>query len=429
MSTEVEITTDYEKEKYKEKFDLTEIPASDSKLVLSCARNTVINSRELLSGFEQLVYLLRIGIYCASSAPGYHKIEAKVREVGDTVLTLCGDTCLVVKHFEAASESALQTILIGYEYLLDLCEEEALLSFSKVSAVAERMTAIAEKLQRDVKTVKEMVSKTRGDTMARRDELGVFNQKFQADQQALNSATSKVRMVDERIDAIKENEMNAQATYRELGIFGFVKEVLTGNHKRVMQNAHEEKLRELEIRKKLIDKELECQQKIAEYTQILQDEDGSKEEKMIVSLKLTEQGLQRIMSIMESTRLFWAQMSYDCKNLCELSVTEKIALQGNKNNEAKKKFYQSKPFKKEGVTMSAKWVALTSECKVIGADMCNKRANLKEMLEDHLYKADAKRQFYLDLEEMSKSARENIISIRAKKEQTDLEITAKTNQK
>ncbi|CAG8749113.1 6459_t:CDS:2, partial [Racocetra fulgida] len=217
-----------------EPFNLLEYPKADTELV-KYHRDKMFREMEiqnLVTKFNLLGDLIRMA---ENASINQTEIHLKVREVGHKVLRLCGDTCVAIQAFETASDQVLESLQTAYDYLLNACEDEAIINIQSIDKTAEAMQNIAEDLKKSAEEAGKDARLAAGDTLKAEE-----NQKIH-----------RIRTeTEQKIEVLKDLRRD-----KEL--------------------AHEEKMKHLKEREKNIARQMETMEnikKLAEEAQIFKDD-------------------------------------------------------------------------------------------------------------------------------------------------------------
>ena len=134
------------------KYSLTEIPRSDTQLVVAERARLLgqIDLKTLVQDLGRVGNCIRVAYNGVTAAgPKFTELQIEVQDLGYDVTNLCDKSAITVSKFKRACATILTDLQSTYGYLLDNFEDLALDTLTAVSEIAGQMAAAAEELHKE----------------------------------------------------------------------------------------------------------------------------------------------------------------------------------------------------------------------------------------------------------------------------------------
>jgi len=124
---------------------LLEVPSSSSTVVVQTKGEMInrMNFQAMAKDFSNLAKFLRLAY---NGVVGEVQIQIKVKKLFYETVRLCDESVFTINEFSRASNTAVESLLATYEFLMDGLDTMAIANVQEISQVAERMRAAAQNL-------------------------------------------------------------------------------------------------------------------------------------------------------------------------------------------------------------------------------------------------------------------------------------------
>ncbi len=370
-----------------QEYSMSQLPPPDSPLV-KMEKEEMHGSLDMesfvkdLSNVGSFVRIAYNGI--GAAGPEFQALQNEVQRLGFDISKLCDKSAITVAMFKTTIRSILYELKAAYEFLIDNHEKLALVTFTRFSNLAEKMATAAEKLEKEFEAQGEVVNdvldkaKMAGANQAIKiTEVKAEQEKHEADLElqqkfAKEHEELELKFRDERLQAERQqdNAMNSKTGFLNRITNAICSSFGLGN---LFDDGSEAALKVSRYRQRTIEKlENEKEQRKLKQeaykamAQLAHDiKMAEKNENLAViavdALQKASWSLKQLVFILRKAAIFWNNLKTHCKSIAE----EKIeTLLNGIDEEDRKKYWSSMPFKRKMYMYMSKWVALQSICTV-----------------------------------------------------------------
>lgn len=355
-----------------ETFSITEIPASDTKLVLQQKR-ILLGSVDL----EALVTDLgRVGNFVRIAYNGVADdtdLQIQVRAIGVDVTKLCDKSAVTVASFKTASTSVLDQLESTYGFLTSGFEKMALITLEAVTDVAKEMATAADSLHKEFDDESKRVEEALKATRTKKGKEEEKKEQIKKDAMAMEL---KKEAAEKQKQQAEEEYVKSEERYKKAEVVQLQEETdplkvvlntvmgLFGTN--AAQRAREEKLKHLEDMNKLQQERSKALGDIAEFaSKLLECKDDSElAEAAIEALHSAMGGLKKLSAVMMKAAGFWKQVQVHCEKLAQERLQKMIAESLTMTKEDRIVFWKNPSFLKGAIQYYAQWVALNGVCDI-----------------------------------------------------------------
>lgn len=356
-----------------ESFSITEIPASDTQLVLK--------QKEILLGSVDLETLVtdlgRVGKFIRIAYNGVADdtdLQIKVRALGVDVTKLCDKSAITVASFKTASAGVLDQLESTYGFIMGGLENMALITLEAVSDVAKEMAIAADDLHKEFDAESVRVEEVHKTTMERKDTQEKRKEQMKQDaidfEKKKEEAERKSKQAEEEFLKCEERYKSAEAVQLHESsdplnvICNAIVTIFTGTN--AAQKAREEKLKHLEDMNRQQQERSKALEEIADFTSKISqcEKDFELSEAAIGALHSAMGGLKKLSVVMMKTALFWKQVQVHCQALAQEKLQKMIATALTMDEDKRTLFWKNPAFQKGAIKYYAQWVALNDVCDI-----------------------------------------------------------------
>ena len=401
-------------EMYGEKYQLDQVPAADTKVVLEKRGNLLggLDLEVLINDFRRLGSFINIAYNGVGAAgPKFTEIQIEIQDIGFSVTDLFVTSALMLTKFKTSSEVVLIDIQSSYDFLIHDLEDLAFDTLSSIRDVAIQMEKAARDLHKKATEEKEKVKNTRTKTQKAKGEEALQIQKNNKERELLELDRIKQEEVmlqakmkqQEAEDKILDFEMKEEEAIAKIGDMGFFKNLVnaatsfvgvevfsTEQHSR---GAKEEaslwrrRAKEAEERAKEYNEQRQLAlDQMVEFAKKIKDCEG--EEKMaeiaVDALHEAVGALQHITVVMMRIAQFWNQVQQHCEVLASDKLIKQVKFSmDNYSKQQRHTVWTSLGFKKNAVKFYAGWVAVKSVCEDVAEQIRLTQKELYKYLEEN----------------------------------------------
>lgn len=377
-----------------QKFSLLEPPEKSSDLVKR-QKASITGTLDIKKFVEHInnvgkfVQLAHNGV--VGAGPAYADLQIKIYNIGCNITKIFDKSALTINSFQSTAEEVSVTLQTTYQFLLDGFEDVAIDTLQSLEGTAKEMIKIANELKNKIDDQEKETSQAIESTLEKKTRLMMeekkriekekSDQKIVADE--LKKELDEAKKVKEKYEQKRDDEL-AKTSYSTKVAVGaisiffpwagqIVKDMHDSESKETKEKVH--MYQEIAKEKEEIVKENDKRHKEAlemmkAYTQQLEEMKNCSEEefadKAVLALHHASGALKCISVIMMQASLFWEGIEKHCTQLAGgdkgILVRSYITSMKKKDEEEKKKFWQSKGFVTQAVTYHARWIALRDVC-------------------------------------------------------------------
>ena len=372
----------------EQSYVLDEIPSESSVVVLDEKDKLlgVIDLRTLVNDLNRVGAFIRIA-YNGVGAAGYEHTneQIEIQKLGYDIASICNKSALTVAKFKKASSIILNCLRCTYGYLLENMEEMALDTFSTVSKLAGEMEEAALELYEDFEEQEKKVVKTLEKTQRakkikaskiqeEKDKRMQLVEDIKHENELIKQHQEKEREVEIRRRAIEQKEDEAISEIGSLSIkslincltFATIGVRLFDNEapERRAEKLRQTRLDALELEKEIQQKRQEALAKMSVFTAKLNQckDDQGIAECAVEALHEAVGALKNLSAVMMRVAMFWKQMQDHCHSLAGSEMKRQVEKALEYSEEKRLKVWTSYPFKCRAIQFYASWVALNSVC-------------------------------------------------------------------
>ena len=365
-----------------EEFSITEIPPSDSQLVLK-QKAILLGSIDLPTLVTDLGRVGKFVRVAYNGVAGHTDLQIEIREIGVNVTKLCDKSAVTVSRFKTASNNVLARLKSTYGFLTGGFEKMALVTMKAVAEVAKDMATAADELHSDFNAESERVEKALGSTMKAKGKEEVKKKEIAEEEKKLEAQKAKAReekaiaeeefekaekkhddAVKQEIECERSAHSGINAIKQLVNGFAGVELFDTEGDKIEAEKMRQIQIQKLEEMSKLRQERSKALQDIADFTTRLAQckDDTELTNAAIGALHSAMGGLQKLSAVMMKAALFWKQVQVHCEQLAQERMQELIATALEMPKSDRLEFWKDPYFLQEAVEYYGQWVALDDVC-------------------------------------------------------------------
>ena len=364
-------------------YSMTETPSVDSPLV-RLEKDELHGSLDLeafvkdLSNVGSFIRIAYNGIRAAG--PEFQYQQNQVQKLGFDISNLSDKSAIAFDEFKSTTRTILDEVKAAYELLLNNQEHLALVSFSRLADLAEKMAVTTKKLKNEFniqwEKVKEMLFQTM--TSRPRDGYRIWEIKAQQEQARMNlEMQEKLAKEHERLEAefkaerlkAEEKEDQAMSSYsgilHSLGIMitsSFKLEIVFGNGSDTINKANiyrQRSIAKLENEKEQRELKHAAYHAMVEFAHDVKMAEGKEEMAgiLVEALGKASWSMKQILSLLQQASIFWDNLEEHCRATSGEKIEAVVAVIAE---EERRVYWSSMVFKQRMFRYMSKWVALHS---------------------------------------------------------------------
>ena len=364
---------------------MSETPSADSPLV--CQEKDRIHGSLDLEGFikdlnnvGKFVRIAYNGI--GAAGPEFQDLQNKVQALGFDISELCDNSAVTVSKFKSTTRTILYELKAAFEHLLHNQEGLALVSFSQLTELAEKMEVAAEKLEMEFKFQEKKVRDLLEHTKLRgsREGIRIKEIKEQQERDRINLERQEQLMREhakleaefkaERLEAEREDKamMSKPGLLGRLGnmitsYYGLGKLFSDGSDAAVKADRYRQRtIKKLENENEQRNLKQAAYQSMAELSYNIKKAEG-KDNSAIIAVEVIGKvswSMKQLIVFLRQASLFWNGLKEHCQ---EIAAGEKIEnFVADIAEKERRIYWSSKRFKWRMIQYMWKCVQLHNAC-------------------------------------------------------------------